>query len=38
LLVIGFVDVAGGFAVSIRAAAARRDILLDEAGGGGAGG
>ena len=37
LLVISFVDVAGGFAVSIRAAAARRDILLDEAGGGGAG-
>jgi hypothetical protein len=34
LLVISFVDVAGGFAVSIRAAAARRDILLDEAGGG----
>src|SRR5215831_7175315 len=37
LLVISFVDVAGGFAVSIRAAAARQDILLDEAGGGGAG-
>ncbi len=37
LLVISFVDVAGGFAVSIRAAVARRDILLDEAGGGGAG-
>jgi hypothetical protein len=34
LLVISFVDVAGGFAVSIRAAVARRDILLDEAGGG----
>jgi hypothetical protein len=34
LLVIGFVDVAGGFAVSIRAAIARRDILLDETGGG----
>jgi len=37
LLVISFVDVAGGFAVSIRAAVARRDILLDEASGGGAG-
>ena len=37
LLVISFVDVAGGFAVSIRAAVARRDILLDETGGGGAG-
>jgi hypothetical protein len=36
LLVVSFVDVAGGFAVSIRAAAARRDILLDEAGGAGA--
>jgi hypothetical protein len=34
LLVISFVDVAGGFVVSIRAAVARRDILLDEAGGG----
>jgi hypothetical protein len=34
LLVISFVDVAGGFAVSIRAAIARRDILLDETGGG----
>jgi hypothetical protein len=32
LLVISFVDVAAGFAVSIRAA--RRDILLDETGGG----
>jgi hypothetical protein len=31
LLVISFVDVAAGFAVSIRAA--RRDILLDEVGG-----
>ncbi|MBO0753311.1 MAG: hypothetical protein J2P53_14430 [Bradyrhizobiaceae bacterium] len=30
LLVIGFVDVAAGFVVSIRSA--RRDILLDEAG------
>jgi hypothetical protein len=30
LLVIGFVDVAGGFAVSIRAAVARRDVLLSE--------
>jgi hypothetical protein len=37
LLVISFVDVAGGFAISIRAAVARRDVLLDEAGGGGAG-
>ena len=36
LLVISFVDVAGGFVVSIRAAVARRDILLDEAGGAGA--
>ena len=34
LLVISFVDVAGGFGVSIRAAIARRDILLDETGGG----
>ena len=34
LLVISFVDVAGGFAISIRAAVARRDVLLDEAGGG----
>jgi hypothetical protein len=34
LLVISFVDVAAGFGVSIRAAVARRDILLDEAGGG----
>ncbi len=34
LLVISFVDVAGGFVVSIRAAVARRDILLDETGGG----
>jgi hypothetical protein len=37
LLVVSFVDVAGGFAVSIRAAVARRDILVDETGGGGAG-
>jgi hypothetical protein len=37
LLVVSFVDVAGGFSVSIRAAIARRDVLLDEAGGGGAG-
>jgi hypothetical protein len=37
LLFISFVDVAGGFAVSIRAAVARRDILLNETGGGGAG-
>jgi len=37
LLVISFVDVAGGFSISIRAAVARRDVLLDEAGGGGAG-
>jgi hypothetical protein len=36
LLVIGFVDVAGGFAVSIRAAVARRDVLLSETAGGGA--
>lgn len=35
LLVISFVDVAAGFAVSIRAA--RRDILLDDFGGGGTG-
>jgi hypothetical protein len=35
LLVISFVDVAAGFAVSIRAA--RRDILLDDLGGRGAG-
>jgi hypothetical protein len=34
LLVISFVDVAAGFGVSIRAAVARRDILLDETGGG----
>jgi hypothetical protein len=32
LLVISFVDVAAGFAVSIRAA--RRDVLFDEVGGG----
>jgi hypothetical protein len=38
LLVISFVDVAGGFAVSIRAAVARRDVLMSETGGGGAGG
>jgi hypothetical protein len=38
LLVISFVDVAGGFAVSIRAAVARRDVLMTETGGGGAGG
>ena len=38
LLVISFVDVAGGFAISIRAAVARRDVLLDEAGGGGGAG
>ena len=37
LLVISFVDVAGGFAVSIRAAVARRDVLMSETGGGGAG-
>ena len=37
LLVISFVDVAASFGVSVRAAVARRDILLDEAGGGGAG-
>ena len=37
LLVISFVDVAGGFSISIRVAVARRDVLLDEAGGGGAG-
>jgi hypothetical protein len=34
LLVVSFVDVAGGFAVSIRATAARSDVLLDETGGG----
>jgi hypothetical protein len=38
LLVISFVDVAGGFSISIRAAVARRDVLLDEAGGGGGAG
>jgi hypothetical protein len=37
LLVISFVDVAATFGVSVRAAVARRDVLLDEAGGGGAG-
>jgi hypothetical protein len=37
LLVISFVDVAASFGVSVRAAVARRDVLLDEAGGGGAG-
>jgi hypothetical protein len=36
LLVISFVDVAG-FAVSIRATVARRDILMTETRGGGAG-
>ena len=38
LLVISFVDVAGGFAVSIRAAVARRDVLVSETGGGGGAG
>jgi hypothetical protein len=38
LLVVSFVDVAAGFSISIRAAIARRDILLDEAGGGGGAG
>ncbi len=37
LLVISFVDVAASFGVSVRAAVARRDVLLDDAGGGGAG-
>src|SRR5258708_39410937 len=37
LLVISFVDVAASFGVSVRAAVARRDVLLDEAGGGGSG-